>query len=122
MFEDTKVALIEGAINLKKVNRKQVLQGMEEGLIKKISNYVRSKKEMPSFEWAMSEYNDNTKFQLVLARIDVQRSDVEILVNQLLGRGAKDYSVVEHYHPLTQGRNETCACGSGKKYKKCCGV
>jgi preprotein translocase subunit SecA len=24
--------------------------------------------------------------------------------------------------PLTVGRNEPCPCGSGKKYKKCCGV
>lgn len=24
--------------------------------------------------------------------------------------------------PIAQGRNELCSCGSGKKYKKCCGV
>ncbi|EKF9306232.1 SEC-C domain-containing protein, partial [Vibrio cholerae] len=22
---------------------------------------------------------------------------------------------------IKQGRNDPCACGSGKKYKKCCG-
>ena len=24
--------------------------------------------------------------------------------------------------PKEQGRNEPCNCGSGKKYKKCCGI
>jgi uncharacterized protein len=24
--------------------------------------------------------------------------------------------------PNTPGRNDPCVCGSGKKYKKCCGV
>jgi uncharacterized protein YecA (UPF0149 family) len=28
---------------------------------------------------------------------------------------------VTREHPKV-GRNETCPCGSGKKYKKCCGA
>ena len=27
----------------------------------------------------------------------------------------------ENGEPLTVGRNDPCPCGSGKKYKKCCG-
>ena len=26
-----------------------------------------------------------------------------------------------HTNTITIGRNDTCPCGSGKKYKKCCG-
>jgi uncharacterized protein YchJ len=34
--------------------------------------------------------------------------------------------ISQHYHPETRlvatiGRNDLCSCGSGKKYKKCCG-
>jgi uncharacterized protein YchJ len=33
-----------------------------------------------------------------------------------------DYGPVEPYRaPMKVGRNEPCRCGSGKKYKKCCG-
>jgi len=38
-------------------------------------------------------------------------SDLEILLNPLKTRLAKK----------KVGRNEPCPCGSGKKYKKCCG-
>jgi hypothetical protein len=30
-------------------------------------------------------------------------------------------NVPEYSRKKAQGRNELCACGSGKKYKKCCG-
>ena len=38
-------------------------------------------------------------------------SDLEILLNPLKTRVAEK----------KVGRNESCPCGSGKKYKKCCG-
>lgn len=35
----------------------------------------------------------------------------------------KEYRVSGTYHnEKTTGRNDPCPCGSGKKYKKCCGV
>ena len=30
--------------------------------------------------------------------------------------------VVQRFNKNKIGRNELCSCGSGKKYKKCCGV
>jgi SWIM/SEC-C metal-binding protein len=38
--------------------------------------------------------------------------DLEILLNPIQTRIAEK----------KVGRNETCPCGSGKKYKKCCGI
>jgi predicted aspartyl protease len=32
-----------------------------------------------------------------------------------------DFSKTEPAHSNKQGRNEKCACGSGEKFKKCCG-
>jgi hypothetical protein len=34
--------------------------------------------------------------------------------------GFQDTKAVAHVAPPTPGRNEPCACGSGKKFKKCC--
>lgn len=33
-----------------------------------------------------------------------------------------DYEVPQPIRSSKQGRNDTCACGSGKKYKRCCGA
>lgn len=42
------------------------------------------------------------------------------------GEGARDGDAPErffyHYRMLNPGRNDPCPCGSGKKYKKCCGL
>ena len=36
---------------------------------------------------------------------------------------AKQFKEAHIYHaPVTVGRNDPCPCGSGKKYKKCCGA
>lgn len=38
-------------------------------------------------------------------------------------RPAEDYLVIDQERPdLTAGRNDPCPCGSGKKFKKCCGA
>ena len=39
---------------------------------------------------------------------------------QAIARAYKDDLV--YHSPVTVGRNDPCPCGSGKKYKKCCGA
>jgi SEC-C motif domain protein len=47
--------------------------------------------------------------------------------NILIRRGFADYSIkreslkMQHNIQNKLGRNDPCSCGSGKKYKKCCG-
>ncbi len=36
------------------------------------------------------------------------------------GRGAAPEKLEPHQVEAKPGRNESCPCGSGKKYKKCC--
>ncbi len=43
------------------------------------------------------------------------RSIAEVLAEQ-------DDDVPEHAHSTKVGRNDPCPCGSGKKYKTCCGA
>lgn len=47
----------------------------------------------------------------------LETGDYSLLNPQLFPNGKKRPRVVEK----TVGRNEPCTCGSGLKYKKCCG-
>ena len=49
-----------------------------------------------------------------VSKVDVMRAQLTI-IHRVSGRGRP---VVK---AATPGRNEVCGCGSGKKYKKCCG-
>jgi uncharacterized protein YecA (UPF0149 family) len=40
---------------------------------------------------------------------------------ELLGRAIRRYPRPQPRRATTVGRNDPCACGSGKKHKKCCG-
>src|SRR5665647_2278377 len=41
-------------------------------------------------------------------------------VQRLLGHQVENTKTI--YNSNTVGRNDPCTCGSGQKYKKCCGV
>lgn len=46
----------------------------------------------------------------------------EILTGERRAEIKREYRESKIYHkPETVGRNDSCPCGSGKKYKKCCG-
>jgi preprotein translocase subunit SecA len=47
-------------------------------------------------------------------------SEMQDAANQVQGEGAKVKTIVREAARV--GRNDPCPCGSGKKYKKCCGV
>ena len=53
--------------------------------------------------------------QVVADALDVKKNPV---CEKVVYRGNKPYEKKE----AKTGRNELCPCGSGKKYKRCCGV
>jgi SWIM/SEC-C metal-binding protein len=56
---------------------------------------------------------NNWKYTIELAPDNPEDiTDLEILLNPIKTKIAE----------RKVGRNETCTCGSGKKYKKCCGI
>ncbi len=55
-----------------------------------------------------------------LGQAQQDRQNQEQVANQPVGRPARP-STVRRDQPKV-GRNDPCPCGSGKKYKKCCGV
>lgn len=46
-----------------------------------------------------------------------------IKVEQLIINKVQEINalIIDSFHKYFIGRNELCSCGSGKKYKKCCG-
>ena len=56
----------------------------------------------------------------------IVQNTYESLLNTKSSKKQKYYQVIvsgntTYKAQLKQGRNELCACGSGKKYKNCCG-
>jgi tetratricopeptide (TPR) repeat protein len=67
---------------------------------------------------------DAEESRVYLTRYDLSdESDWEVLIDDVLGKKRKHDAPLKPL--LTQaakvGRNSPCPCGSGKKYKKCCG-
>jgi preprotein translocase subunit SecA len=49
-----------------------------------------------------------------------QAQDMQQAAEQTQGEGARPKTIVRETPKV--GRNDPCPCGSGKKYKKCCGA
>ena len=71
---------------------------------------VQTKKRAKELESVFEENGWKYKIELEPDKSE-DISDLEILLNPLKTRLAEK----------KVGRNEPCPCGSGKKYKKCCG-
>jgi len=71
---------------------------------------VQTKKRAKELESVFEENGWKYKIELEPDKPE-DISDLEILLNPLKTRLAEK----------KVGRNEPCSCGSGKKYKKCCG-
>ena len=95
--------------------RPGMLQSIEDGMksrkkatLKKYGNLTAN--------YLMDEIRKDIPFQEQMTRINITLGDMEGIANRI---------VKEHKEgPITAqkvGRNEPCPCGSGKKYKKCCG-
>ncbi|MBE7042710.1 MAG: preprotein translocase subunit SecA [Ruminococcaceae bacterium] len=74
------------------------------------------------------EMNDNIRREMVemafRVRIkqNIQREQVASPMENLQGAGGADKSSRTVVKAPKVGRNDPCPCGSGKKYKKCCGT
>jgi preprotein translocase subunit SecA len=77
------------------------------------------------FEQMISTIQEETARRIFLARVQAQGEVKRERVAQVTGEsGGSDGS--EKKQPIRKtdkpGRNDPCPCGSGKKYKKCCGL
>ena len=74
-----------------------------------------SEETMEKLERVARKLNSNNlNPQQVFALMTEEGLDPQSLIKQMRGK-------VEQKVSVRIGRNEKCVCGSGKKYKKCCG-
>lgn len=76
------------------------------------------------FDEMISSIRDDTVRQILSAQIVGKREQVIKANKEGFASGANGQKKAVHQTPVKVdkiGRNEPCPCGSGKKYKKCCG-
>lgn len=67
---------------------------------------------------AMERIASSGKFKVAFDAVDITEDDIRVIVKEILD--SKPAQLV--YSQPKAGRNELCPCGSGKKYKRCCGA
>jgi uncharacterized protein YecA (UPF0149 family) len=117
----------------KKINLQIISEEKEEPLFNVIFNV---KNKTFSIDTTQKILIKNDKAQAILAEIRKEFTEAKIEGISFTDRYTrmravfKDFlvrkGIPQNYHPETRlvatiGRNDDCPCGSGKKYKKCCG-
>ncbi len=67
---------------------------------------------------AMARINSSGVFKVTFDMVGITEDDVRTVLEEI--REEKVDPV--RYESAKVGRNDPCSCGSGKKYKKCCGA
>lgn len=88
--------------------------------------FTRFETEQTENSYAVQYYNYLTQFEINFETeepVKVDKSLINILPESYLD--SKDTEKKDHWKKRTSkkiGRNDPCPCGSGRKYKKCCGA
>lgn len=116
-----KAETINAFVDTGLISKEQLLVGITKGTIKRIKEWHKShrdnKDSKPSLEHLLEEYNNYPKFREALSKMGISREDVEKIANNLL-EDIDRITALANTNKI--GRNDTCPCGSGKKYKRCC--
>ena len=82
------------------------VNNFSDNILNKIRNVKEITDNLLDYTTQMNDEESNKKLEELQERIDVMK---ETRVQQVIRKGQKIH------------RNDPCPCGSGKKYKKCCG-
>ena len=97
-------------------------------LAEKYPNFVKILNELYDKDWSLNEYLEEYKVDYLKNKI---YSPTSVLYSSkafsdLMGFIPTEAELkakeIQSTHGSTIGRNDPCPCGSGKKYKKCCGA
>ena len=72
------------------------------------------------FDLMLAKINKDVSIYLLKAEIMQNTERKEIVKNKITNDG-KDHKKIQAKNTKKIGRNDPCPCGSGKKYKQCCG-
>ena len=98
--------------------RSGMFKSIEDGMITRKKATLK-KYGCLTVNYLMYEIRKDIPFQEQMARLDIHLEDMEKIAQRLVTAHEKGPEV--HKTLSNVGRNEPCPCGSGKKYKKCCG-
>ncbi|MBB5172424.1 SEC-C metal-binding domain-containing protein [Texcoconibacillus texcoconensis] len=75
--------------------------------------YIAKLKKLPDYYYELMEDTDEDESDVLYENDDIYVNDDEFLADKVRQEPVRSEKI---------GRNEPCLCGSGKKYKKCCGA
>lgn len=116
MSSRMQIAVLRRAIDAGAFTKESALQGVRTGMKQRMKRMLK-RHEPITFQTLTTEIRNDKRFLEQIARVDVHMEDIEGIANDFLRPGVLE--ALESEQKI--GRNEPCPCGSGKKYKKCCG-
>lgn len=110
------IAVLKKAIDAGAFTKESALQGIRTGMKQRMKKMLKRRKPI-DFHALTAEIRGDKHFLEQVERVGVHMEDIESIANDFLRPGV--LKALESERKI--GRNEPCSCGSGKKYKKCCG-
>ena len=122
-IDNAKIFMIRKAIQMdSRITKDKVLTGIKDGLIKDIGIYVRKHSQMPSLDDIMAKYRESEYFIDTMKMLGITIGEMEDMTKELLGQKIKGKKPNEQETMKKfTARSAPCPCGSGKKFKRCCG-
>lgn len=97
--------------------RRELLYSIEQG-IKKVRTVETT------VDLVMSKYTSDIRFMHLCQMCDIAVNKIREIAEDVLSKPFKEKdepAMRQNVQTVKVGRNEPCPCGSGRKYKKCCG-
>jgi len=124
MANKAQLFILRKAIESGQFTKEQALQSSFQGMEQKVVSWIKKGKEI-TVDAIMEDIDSksNATFMELMSEIEVTRENFIEMAEHF----AKEETITEIKTKLEEmgstkvGRNDPCPCGSGKKYKKCCG-
>lgn len=94
--------------------KQELLDGAKSGMRDRVLE-LRRKGQTPTVSYVMTQVNQQD-FLSVVSKAGITLDNFKTMAEEVVN---EEFSVKELNNKT--GRNESCPCSSGKKFKKCCG-
>ena len=120
MSSKMKILALRKAIDLGQINKESAFIAISQGMEAKVRGRMKAHKPI-TFDDLTNEIRKDEKFLEQMKRLEIYMEDIEKIASGYLKQETLDKIKATIETKVKIGRNDPCPCGSGKKYKKCCG-
>lgn len=120
MSSKAKIFALRKAIDAGMLSKEQALIAISQGMENKVRSRIKTNKPL-TFDTLTDEIRKDDKFLEQMARLEINMEVIDKIAGGYLVQETLDKITADIGSNKKIGRNEPCPCGSGKKYKKCCG-